>query len=435
VLDERALAERAERHGIAAAYADVWGRTHHAAPAVLERLLEAMRIDERTQAPELLPAAIVVRGDRQPLRCRVAAGAGPITWHLEEESGARYRGAVSAGELTIRRELPFGYHRLTLHRGSDRVAESTVVVTPGACFRPPALANGARVWGITAQLYGLRSARNWGIGDFTDLAQLVEQWAARGADLVGLNPLHALFPHNPAHASPYSPSSRLFVNVLYVDVEAVEDFRECAEVVAEVRSAPFQALLRSLRDAPLVDYPSVAGAKMPMLERLYGHFRARHQTAGTRCSRRSRSAFIAAIVRSGGGPRGPRLTATPAPPRSHGSRSSIAQGWGSSSTCSGRPICSSRRSRTVLVRADAASACIGTSPYRSTVPARRAGRIRNCTRSRRASAPRLMPLVRRVRTGACRHPFPRACARPRTHRSLPRCARTCGTRARCASIT
>ncbi len=76
-----------------------------------------------------------------------------------------------------------------------------------------------RCWLLAVQLYGIRSARNWGIGDFTDLEALIELAAQLGADGVGLNPLHALFDDRPGDCSPYSPNSRLFLNALYIDVE------------------------------------------------------------------------------------------------------------------------------------------------------------------------------------------------------------------------
>src|SRR5690606_1969488 len=93
--------------------------------------------------------------------------------------------------------------------------------------------------------------------------------------------LHALFAHNPAHASPYSPSSRLQLNTLYLAVEAIEDFRECEAAQRGVRSAAFQARLAQLREAPLVDYPGVAAAKSEILELLYAHFRDTHLAAGS----------------------------------------------------------------------------------------------------------------------------------------------------------
>src|SRR5690606_7317005 len=124
--------------------------------------------------------------------------------------------------------------------------------------------------------YGVRSERNWGIGDFTDLMTLVQQWGARGGAVIGLNPLHALYPHNPAHASPYSPSRRLFKNWIYIDVEASADFHECEEARALVRSAVVQTRLKALRDADLVDYEAVAAVKRQVLEMLYAHFRSHH---------------------------------------------------------------------------------------------------------------------------------------------------------------
>ena len=77
-----------------------------------------------------------------------------------------------------------------------------------------------RTWLIAVQLYGVRSARNWGMGDFTDLKSLIELASKLGADGIGLNPLHALFDDRPTDCSPYAPNSRLFLNALYIDVES-----------------------------------------------------------------------------------------------------------------------------------------------------------------------------------------------------------------------
>ena len=132
------------------------------------------------------------------------------------------------------------------------------------------------MWGPAVQLYALRSPRNWGMGDFGDLRQLVGDWAALGADIVGLNPLHALFLDDPARASPYSPSTRQWLNALYLEVEAIEDFAECGEARRLVQAPGFQARLAQLRASQLVDYAGVAAAKLEVLERLYAYFRARH---------------------------------------------------------------------------------------------------------------------------------------------------------------
>ncbi len=74
----------------------------------------------------------------------------------------------------------------------------------------------ARGWGVFCQLYELRSRRNWGIGDFADLARLAEICGAEGADFIGVNPLHALFLSAPERCSPFSPSNRRFLNPLYI---------------------------------------------------------------------------------------------------------------------------------------------------------------------------------------------------------------------------
>jgi (1->4)-alpha-D-glucan 1-alpha-D-glucosylmutase len=114
------------------------------------------------------------------------------------------------------------------------------------------------------------------MGDFTDLRQMLECCAQAGASVLGLNPLHALYPHNPAHCSPYSPSSRQYLNTLYIDVEAVEDYAECYAARRKVGGRQFQARLQKLRDTAGVDHGGVAELKTVVLQQLHAHFRARH---------------------------------------------------------------------------------------------------------------------------------------------------------------
>ena len=120
--------------------------------------------------------------------------------------------------------------------------------------------DGRRLWAIAVQLYALRSRRNWGHGDFTDLSHLIAVAAARGASAIGLNPLHALFIDRAEDASPYAPNSRLYLNPLYIDVEAIEEFPGAA-------AAGLQAELAALRARDMIDYAGVARVKLAGLQR------------------------------------------------------------------------------------------------------------------------------------------------------------------------
>src|SRR5438270_308277 len=102
---------------------------------------------------------------------------------------------------------PLVYHRLELSAVAV-AAQIWLIVAPSTCYLHPEFQPGVRSWGLTAQLYGLRSRGDWGIGDFTDLARLCRDAAPLGAAVIGVNPLHALFAAEPRHFSPYSPSSR-----------------------------------------------------------------------------------------------------------------------------------------------------------------------------------------------------------------------------------
>lgn len=312
-----ALESLCARFGLATEYDDIWGARHAVSDANLVALLAQFDVDASTperiaQAAHearlaadshALPPVVTCETGVQPwsVVLRLPDTMLHLQWTITEENGAKHDGrtavAALAGRefteldgqrlrtctLTLALELPLGYHTLRIN---DLPGSCLVIAAPRRCYRPPALENGGRVWGLAVQLYGVRSERNWGMGDFGDLACLIEQWADRGAGIIGVNPLHALFSHNPAHASPYSPSSRLRLNVLYLDVEAMEDFRTCEEAQRQVRSAQFQARLARLRDEPLVNYPGVAAAKFEILEKLYAHF-SRYQLKPDRARARA----------------------------------------------------------------------------------------------------------------------------------------------------
>jgi 4-alpha-glucanotransferase len=123
-----------------------------------------------------------------------------------------------------------------------------------------------RAWGLSVQLYGLRSARNWGHGDFTDLRHLIELASGHGAAAIGLNPLHALFDDAPERASPYSPNSRLFLNPFYIDVAAAPCF-------PGVNAAGLDQALTRLRQTELIDYTGVAAAKLHGLRLAFESFK------------------------------------------------------------------------------------------------------------------------------------------------------------------
>ncbi|MGF1622390.1 MAG: 4-alpha-glucanotransferase [Rhodomicrobiaceae bacterium] len=145
-------------------------------------------------------------------------------------------------------------------RTDDEVRQSLGKLGAPRCFRPPWLDN-SRTWGITCQLYALRSARNWGMGDFEDLARLAELTAPLGADFIGINPLHALFLADPQRYSPYSPSSRRFLNPLYIAIDGFEALSDAD------RSA-----LQAAREAGFVDYETVSRLKRKALEARFNGF-------------------------------------------------------------------------------------------------------------------------------------------------------------------
>ncbi|HQZ06586.1 MAG: 4-alpha-glucanotransferase [Rhodoferax sp.] len=327
-MDINLLQQLCAHYGIATDYHDLWGQHHPVQPQALLNLLAAF--DPQLATDPSLPKAlqrarsgsweqpitptVAIRNDytHWGVRLRLPRHTQQLHWQLRGEDGevvaqagqdAHALGEISQTErqgvtwverhLAIDRRLASGYYRLRVDTCSS---ECLVICAPQQCYRPRALQHGGRVWGPSIQLYALRSPQNWGMGDFGDLLVLIRQMAARGADIIGLNPLHALFMHNPAHASPYSPCSRQQLNVLYIDVPAVQEFADCAAARALVASAAFQQRLADLREPALVDYPGVARAKFEVLEILHTHFAARHLGEAPDAQGR---AFLAFVARGG----------------------------------------------------------------------------------------------------------------------------------------
>ena len=163
-------------------------------------------------------------------------------------------------------ELPIGIFRLRVTiAGGHPTEEALLIVCPHRAYQGGESAPW-RMWAIAVQLYGIRSARNWGHGDFTDLLALVDLAADLGASAVGLNPLHALFDDRPSEPSPYFPNSRLFLNPLYIDLEAVPEF-------PGLRAAGLEASIERLRSESMVDYLAVADAKLRALKLTHDNFR------------------------------------------------------------------------------------------------------------------------------------------------------------------
>ncbi|HEX7888099.1 MAG TPA: malto-oligosyltrehalose synthase [Ramlibacter sp.] len=273
------LAEQAQRLGVADRYHGFWGKEETVPPAVLQRAVASMIGDGRQVPPQHLglPRVHVAReGEAAELRW-TDHGSAPARWKLvAEDNGLE----VATGELqrsyeqaaiALPQPLAIGYYRLTLE-GAPPHESCRVAVTPRHCYVAPGLQQGERWWGCTIQLYALRSARNWGIGDFGDLRRLCDAAAHQGASFIGLSPLHALFPHDAAAASPYSPSSRKALNPIYLDVQTLVDLSGCEEATQRLQSEQFQDRLQALREAEMVDYEGVAAAKEEVLRLLWRHF-------------------------------------------------------------------------------------------------------------------------------------------------------------------
>ncbi len=290
------LVELATRFGVATEYQDWTGRHPVVAESTLVAVLDALGVaaateDERHAAlaahdrdywTRSLPPAIVARagvatpfwvhvthGDPVGLWVRLEDGSVRTGLRQLENNRAPYDlGDRRVGEATFElpADLPLGYHRLHLQVGAFDTS-TLVIVSPASLELPPRLGSN-RAWGLATQLYSVRSKKSWGIGDLTDLTDLAVWSAARyGAGFILINPLHAAAPTAPMEPSPYLPTSRRFVNPMYLRVEAIPEF---AYMRHRTRIAKLQAEAQARADrADLIKRDAVWKAKRAALERVY----------------------------------------------------------------------------------------------------------------------------------------------------------------------
>jgi len=280
-------------------------------PSDAVTLLQQTKLQEWQQV--LDPVLVIQEGTLPltiPLRLPEEA-VSEIEWTLIEENGSRNDGRFSPADLPVESffesgegnyvlrilsldiNLPCGYHAFQLHTHGQADAASPpslkLIIAPATCYVPTGILNDNRIWGLGVHLHAVRSQRNWGIGDYTDLKQIIAWGAELGAGTVSTTPLHASVLPAKGPSNPYSPSCRSLLNIAFLDVEAVPDFAECDEAVSQVNDAKFQARLANLRDEEYIDFGSIIQTKQELLKLLWYRFSVNHLDPETERGRDFRS--------------------------------------------------------------------------------------------------------------------------------------------------
>src|SRR6185295_7979407 len=278
------LVELARRYGVATEYEDWTGRHTTVADTTLIAVLDALGVSASTEGERTaglrahdrdhwarsLPPTIVGRsGVASSFWVHVSHGDPAVLW-IRLEDGSVRTGLrqlennrapydldgrlVGEASFELPADLPLGYHEVHLQLGSSDIS-SPIVVSPPS-LEPPS----GRTWGLATQLYSVRSQRSWGIGDLTDLTELAVWSAARhGAGFILVNPLHAAAPTAPMEPSPYLPTSRRYVNPLYLRPDVIPEFAEVPQR-GRIRRARLQ-LQEDAHRAELIDRDAAWAAK------------------------------------------------------------------------------------------------------------------------------------------------------------------------------
>ena len=300
--DREALERAAAGWGVELEYTDTWGRTHSASDETLRATLAALGVpagsheeleraatgrDLKRWSRAFDPAVVVYQdSDSIPLRIPAAHAGASVKLEFRWENGEiehhwfwlpelpdLERVSLAAHDFVAKRvplpALRLGYHHLRIYwmKAPEQEAfeDSRLIVCP----RRAHMVEG-RMAGVGLSLYGLRSSRNWGCGDITDLRSAIDVLAPAGAAFIALNPLHAIPNRQPYNTSPYLPHCSVYRNFLYLDVERVPGYLP--------QDAPSAEELDSLRASDLVEYERVAAIKLQALRKAFGRFQTSGQT-------------------------------------------------------------------------------------------------------------------------------------------------------------
>ncbi|MDQ6701348.1 MAG: 4-alpha-glucanotransferase, partial [Acidobacteriota bacterium] len=306
---DQALARAADLCGVEPHFWDIFGNYHAASPETRMAIVRALgmpdgsreqiakAVEEKLRAEwqRILPPCLVVsETDRPmgvPLQIPAAGIDRSVALEVGWEDGGVHRYEIRLNELPetdsaafgshrfVRKQFmlpdapPLGYHSLRVTISGMPVEEIAFIVTPERAFLPDFLKNGKKAAGVAISLYGLRSDRNWGCGDFHDLRKAIDWVAGMGAAFVALNPLHAIHNRRPYNTSPYLPNSVFYRNPIYLDIEAIADFGESARAQRLWAKPETRAEIELLRGSQFVEYERVGALKMRFLKLLFLQFR------------------------------------------------------------------------------------------------------------------------------------------------------------------
>jgi 4-alpha-glucanotransferase len=279
-LDD-ALLDAAERIGIQQDFFDIFGGRHYTTLETNRAILTALGFDcaseeslraslvERDKIDERrpLPPVLVISGNT-PLRIPLDSVHGDLdkkSFDLDivTEQGEHHRVCIENGVPRPDPHLPLGYHEARVAGCDGANCTMRLIVTPDRAHS----AEPGKHAGLGITLYGLRSERNWGVGDFRDLRDLID-WAVPmlHVDFIALNPLHAIHNRRPYNTSPYLPNSIYYRNFLYLDVEDVPGFDRIRPRFGDGEAC---AELARLRSSPIVEYEQVAALKRRALDLIF----------------------------------------------------------------------------------------------------------------------------------------------------------------------
>ena len=282
-MNDEHILKLAHAAGLAHEWINAFGKPMRVTPEALQRILDQLGFpcgsDEQCKDSHARLAALdgnaglppLVTGVvGRPLHLPAAPDLAGQPWRIEIENGITLHGHLS-DNTSQGVELPAidhaGYHRL--HVGES---VTTLAVAPPRCFGVADALGGdeaaPRLWGLGVQLYSLRRPGDGGIGDFTGLSALARSAAQHGASALAISPVHAMFSADVNRFSPYGPSSRLFLNALHIDPEAVLGRDVMLEELAALgNDAPGR--YAAMEKEALIDWPGSAELRLALLRRLY----------------------------------------------------------------------------------------------------------------------------------------------------------------------